>query len=58
MQQIKAKQQEIADLSPDLSTEAKEEYERKQNDKLAEKCDEYEDITNELAKYTNKLTYK
>lgn len=55
MQLIKAKQQEIADLSPDLSTEAKEEYERKQNDALAEKCDEYEDITNELAKYTNKL---
>lgn len=55
MQLIKEKQQEIADLSPDLSTEAKEEYERKQNDALAEKCDEYEDITNELAKYTNKL---
>ena len=55
MQLIKETQQEIADLSPDLSTEAKEEYERKQNDALAEKCDEYEDITNELAKYTNKL---
>lgn len=55
MQQIKEKQQELADLSPDLSTEAKEEYERKQNDALAAKCDEYEDITNELAKYTNKL---
>lgn len=55
MQEIKNKQQEIADLSPDLSTEAKEEYERKQNDALAAKCDEYEDITNELAKYTNKL---
>lgn len=55
MQIIKEKQQKIADLSNDLSTEAKEEYERKQNEKLAEKCDEYEDITNELAKYTNKL---
>lgn len=55
MQIIKEKQQKIAELSDDLSTEAKEEYERKQNAKLAEKCDEYEDITNELAKYTNRL---
>lgn len=55
MQIIKDKQQQLADLSDDLSTEAKEEYERKQNAKLAEKCDEYEDVTNELAKYTNRL---
>ena len=55
MQIIKEKQQKIADLSDDLSIEAKEEYERKQNAKLAEKCDQYEDVTNELAKYTNRL---